>query len=159
MNFALLFLLPVVVAQSDMARPVFADYRVRKVYQGKPAAPVLGGWRDYRTMIRKGAKSPVQFAGHYTVPMWGCGAGCSVAVIVDSISGKIFEVPFTVVELPIAWAKDHPDQERIEFHPDSRLMKINGCPNETNCGFYDYVMEEGKGLKLVRRELLPKELH
>ena len=45
----------------------------------------------------------------------------------------------------------------MEFHPNSRLLKINSCPNGSNCGFYDYVMIDGSGLKLVRKELLPKE--
>jgi hypothetical protein len=49
------------------------------------------------------------------------------------------------------------EQPLIEFHPQSRLFKINGCPNEENCGFYDYVMTEKRGLRLVRKELLPKE--
>ena len=47
--------------------------------------------------------------------------------------------------------------ERMEFHPNSRLLKVNACPNEANCGLYDYVMVEGRGLKLVRKELLPEE--
>jgi hypothetical protein len=34
-------------------------------------------------------------------------------------------------------------------------MKINPCPYEQNCGLYDYEMVEGKGLKLIRKELLP----
>ena len=45
----------------------------------------------------------------------------------------------------------------MEFHPNSRLLKINACPNEQNCGLYDYVMVERKGLKLLRKELLPDE--
>jgi hypothetical protein len=45
----------------------------------------------------------------------------------------------------------------MEFHPNSRLMKIDGCPGEENCGFYDYEMVDGKGLKLLRKELLPKQ--
>ena len=40
--------------------------------------------------------------------------------------------------------------ERMEFHPNSRLRKINACPNEKDCGLYDFVMVEGRGLKLVR---------
>jgi hypothetical protein len=27
----------------------------------------------------------------------------------------------------------------------------NACPNEENCGLYDYEMVEGKGLKLIRK--------
>ena len=45
----------------------------------------------------------------------------------------------------------------MEFHPDSRLLKVNACPNEANCGLYHYVMVEGKGLKLLQKELLPQE--
>jgi hypothetical protein len=37
------------------------------------------------------------------------------------------------------------------------LLKINACPNEENCGLYDYEMIDGKGLKLIRKELLTKE--
>jgi len=44
----------------------------------------------------------------------------------------------------------------MEFYPNSRLLKINGCPNEENCGFYDYEMVNEKGLKLLRVELLPE---
>jgi hypothetical protein len=109
-------------------------------------------------MIRTGAKSPVEFAGHYTVPTWGCGAGCNAFVIVDSITGRVYD-GFVVAELPGAWEEKHFGHlpSRMEFHPHSRLMKINGCPNEKNCGFYDYVMVDGEELKLVRKQLLPKE--
>lgn len=110
-----------------------------------------------RTMIRRGADSDVEFAGHYTVPRWGCGTDCNGFVIVDSVSGKIYD-GFGVEEL-LKWEDAHPDAsvERMDFHPNSRLMKINACINETNCGFYDYVMVDGKGPKLVRKELLPQE--
>jgi hypothetical protein len=43
------------------------------------------------------------------------------------------------------------------YRPSSRLLKINGCPNERNCGFYDYEMVDGKGLRLIQKRLLPKE--
>jgi hypothetical protein len=111
----------------------------------------------YRTAIREGAKSKVEFAGHYTVPRWGCGSGCSMFVIVDSITGKVYD-GFSVADLPPAWTQKHEDQEQMEFRANSRLLKVNGCINEQNCGFYGYEMIEGKGLKLVRKELLPKEV-
>jgi hypothetical protein len=61
------------------------------------------------------------------------------------------------VRLPPKWLENHggEDMKRMEFHPNSRLLKINACPNEVYCGLYDYVMVEGKGLKLARKELLP----
>jgi hypothetical protein len=109
-------------------------------------------------MIRTGADSDVEFAGHHTIPRWGCGTDCNGFVIADSISGKVYD-GFGVAGLPFKWLEKHggEEMERMEFHPDSRLLKINACPNEVNCGLYDYVMVEGKGLKLHRKELLPQE--
>jgi hypothetical protein len=143
---------------SRKPRPEFSDYPVQRIYKGKPAPPVLNkNQRWYRTVIREGTKADVEFAGHYTVPVFGCGTGCSAFYIVDSISGKVYD-GFAASDLPDAWLEKHgPDTKRMEFHPNSRLFKINGCPNDTNCGFYDYVMVSGAGLKLVRKELLPKE--
>lgn len=143
-------------------RPRFGDYAVSQIYQGTPATPTLSTrmQRLFRTMIRNGAKHSVEFAGHYTVPLWGCGAGCTSFAIADSTSGHVYDAPFEVVtELPGAWEEKQNGNlpERIEFHPDSRLMKINGCPNERNCGFYDYLMVDGEGLKLLQKKLLPKE--
>jgi len=143
--------------QHQNSRPDFKDYAVQRVYSGHPAAPKLSKAQlMYRTRIREGAKSKVEFAGHYTVPVWGCGTGCAVFAIVDSITGAVYD-GFSVADLPLAWVEKHEEQPRMEFHPESRLFKINGCPNEENCGFYDYVMTKDKGLKLVRKELLPKE--
>jgi hypothetical protein len=109
-------------------------------------------------MIRNGAKSPVEFAGHYTFPSFGCGSGCSMFYIVDSQNGTVYD-GFSVVELPGSWLEKQTGKlpERMEYHPNSRLIRVSGCPNETNCGFYDYVMVNGKGLKLIRKQLLPKE--
>ncbi len=139
------------------ARPDFKEFAVERIYTGAPAVPKLSrNQRSFRTMIRQGAKSKVEFAGHYTVPRWGCGSGCSTFVILDSITGAVDD-GFNVADLPIAWMEKHGEHERMEFRPNSRLIKINGCINEQNCGFYDYAMIEGKGLRLVRKELLPKE--
>ncbi len=152
-------LFQVVPAQVEKPRPKFSDYPVKEIYRGRPARPIITTeFRSFRTRIREGANSEVDFAGHYTIPRWGCGAFCNAFVFVDSISGKVYE-GLGVSELPLTWEEKHEgeDIERMEFHPDSRLLKINACPGEENCGFYDYVMVDGKGLKLIRKELLPKE--
>lgn len=150
-----------VVAQVASKRPTFNDFSVKQVFHGEPAAPklVTNDQRMFRTRIRDGAKGPVEFAGHYTLPRWGCGAGCNAFVIVDSLTGKIFDVPFTLVDLPYSWVDKHANEphDRMAFRPDSRLMKIDACPNEMDCGLYDYVMVDGKGLELAHKELLPAE--
>ena len=150
---------PLLSAQSIPARPSFDNYPVKQIYKGIPAAPRLDHDQEmFRTMIRRGAASEVQFAGHYTVPQFGCGAECSAFAIVDSITGTVYD-GFTISELPNKWLEKQPGDQplRIQFVSSSRLLKINGCPNETDCGYYDYVMIEGKGLKLVQKWLLPKE--
>jgi hypothetical protein len=154
-----LLLAATATAQELRPRPSFHDFPVAKIWKGKPAAPKLVTEDDrmFRTRIRLGAKVSVEFAGHYTMPRWGCGTSCSVLVIVDSITGKVYE-GVGATDLPFAWLEEHPAEsyERWEFHANSRLLKVNGCPNEENCGFYDYEMVDGKGLRLARRELLPK---
>jgi|SRR6202051_385418 hypothetical protein len=146
-------------AQVEKSRPKFSNYPAKDIYRGQPAQPIVTKeFRSFRTMIRNGTHSDVEFAGHYTVPRWGCGTGCNDFVIVDSISGRVY-AGFGVAELPFKWLEKHGGEEmpRMEFHPNSRLLKINACPNEQNCGLYDYVMVEGKGLKLIDKELLPEE--
>jgi hypothetical protein len=142
------------------ARPRFRDYRVKTIYLGEPAAPIITQEvLAFRTRIRDGATHDVEFAGHYTIPRWGCGAGCNTFMIVDSKSGKVYD-GFGVADLPFEWVKEHGGEDvlpRMEFYPNSRLLQINGCPNEEDCGLYDYEMIEGKGLKPIRIELLPKE--
>lgn len=88
----------------------------------------------------------MQFAGHYTVPKVGCGSGCSGFDIVDSISGKVYG-GFVTADLPSAWLEHPPSEElpRIQVLPSSRLLKINGCIEERDCGYYDYLMVDGKG--------------
>ncbi len=140
-------------------RPRFSDYPVKGIYTGKPApALITKQFQMFHTRIRRGAKSKVEFAGHYTIPRWECGTDCNMFVIVDSKTGQVFNGG-GIVELPFKWIQDYGEESmmRMEFYPDSRLLKINACPNEKDCGLYDYVIVEGKRLKLIRMELLPKE--
>lgn len=142
------------LAQSEKERPKFSAYPVRHIYKGKPARPILSKeQRMFRTTIRLGAKEPVQLAGHYTVPVWGCGSGCTQFAIVDSASGRVFSASFSVSELPGKWIEERGDKfpERMESHPDSRLMKINGCLNEQACGFYDFLMVDGERLVALKK--------
>jgi hypothetical protein len=149
------------IAQSPSTRPSFTDYPVKEIFSGEPAEPKFAT-RDERfmeTRIRRGAKGAVAFAGHYTLPGWGCGAGCIGFAIVDSISGRIYGLPGSLEDLPYQWLNKHEGEshKRIDYRPDSRLMKFDACVNEVDCGFYDYIMVDGEGLKLVRKELLPAE--
>jgi hypothetical protein len=141
-------------------RPSFRTYRVKEIYHGDPATPIITKeFRGFRTRIREGAKSDVEFAGHYTIPRWGCGTDCNGFMIVDSISGRVYD-GFGVAGLPFRLVEERGGDEvipRMEFYPNSRLLKISACPNEEDCGLYDDEMIDETGLKLLRVELLPKE--
>ena len=163
-SFVLLLLIANIelVAQKPSSRPAFEDYPVKEIYRGNAVSPQLSkDQRRYRTVIRTGAKSAVEFAGHYTIPRYGCGTGCNNFYIVDSITGKVYD-GFDVGDLPFEWLEKQFDNlsERMEFHPNSRLLRINACTYGTTaaaCGLYDYVLVDGKGLKLIRKQLLPKK--
>jgi hypothetical protein len=143
------------LAPQATQRAQFHEYSVEKVYTGTPAAPKLTkAHRVFRTRIREGAKEPPNFAGHYRIVTWGCGTWCVEFLIVDSVSGKVQD-GFAVGGFPGRWQEEHQKiPERIEFKRDSRLLRVNGCPNEANCGFYDYLMDGTTGLQLLHVRLL-----
>jgi hypothetical protein len=84
--------LPGNAAANHSSIPSFEQYRVTRIYRGKPAAPVLRTPedREYRIRIRKGASEGPNFAGHYTIIILGCGTQCSSFVTVDAATGRVF---------------------------------------------------------------------
>src|SRR5215469_16568496 len=76
--------------------PQFEDFRVSTLYTG-PHAPVNlrsnPEAHTYRTRLREGAKTPVNFAGHYIVVGWGCGTECGSYMLIDATNGNVFDGP------------------------------------------------------------------
>jgi len=116
--------------------PTFDQYPVRAIYRGPVAAPDV--MRDpesrlFRTMIRRGAKRGPNFAGHYTLVFWGCGAGCVAVAIVDAQSGKVFHPDnlSTIDNINVAYEElEPPDGELVKFRRDSKLLVVMGGINE-----------------------------
>jgi hypothetical protein len=144
--------LAVVKAQVKEREPVWAlkfqDFSVMDVFKGRPAQPILTkDNRAFRTRIRYGAAKGPNFAGHYTVVGWGCGAGCVANMLVDSATGRVYNMPYGSISMDAA--------ERNYVGPvyqlKSRLFIADGCPNEgiTNCGTYYYEWTANK-FKLLR---------
>jgi hypothetical protein len=75
--------------------PRFAEFKVEKVFNGKPAPPVLlrPEERRFRTVLREGANAGPNFAGHYTIVEWGCGTECWQAAVVDAETGRVYPSP------------------------------------------------------------------
>ena len=122
----LLCLIPLLLIRDAKAQnsslPRFEDYPVSQLFKGKPA-PV--GLRThpranlFRTMLREGAKQGANFAGHYTVVMWGCGSDCMEVAIVDAKTGRVYFAPFIVTP-----------SMKADYRINSRLLVQN--PPERN---------------------------
>lgn len=82
---------PVSFAQKP--EPRFENYSA-DVYAGKPAPLNLRSHRlarMYRTSIREQLhEEGINFAGHYTLAVMGCGTGCSIVAIVDARNGHAY---------------------------------------------------------------------
>jgi hypothetical protein len=61
-----------------------------------------GACVPHRTMTP--AASGPNFAGHYTLARWGCGAGCVTVAVIDMTTGAVQFPPFSIED---AWKADH----------------------------------------------------
>ncbi|WP_454872264.1 hypothetical protein [Paraburkholderia xenovorans] len=118
---------PVESKQATVPRLKFADAPARK----------------YRTVIRDAASQPVNFAGHYVLATWGCGSGCIMAAAIDSKSGRVNSLPFTVSNWPMDVT------EPLSYRTNSCLLVVRGSRNEsTDRGTYYYAFD-GKAFTLI----------
>ena len=118
------------VAQKAEA-PRFEDYSA-DVYAGKPAPVNLRSHsmaRMYRTRIREQLnEAGINFAGHYTIAVMGCGTGCSITAIVDARNGNAY-FPRVLAGWYVEPGLDLAEGEDVRtFRTDSRLLKITGAP-------------------------------
>lgn len=111
--------------------PRFKDYVVYERYTGRQVAPKLKPGTDawyFRTRIREAARQKPNFAGHYILARWGCGAECLESAIIDVTTGKVYMVDFTVCCLFSNPALAN--TELIDFRLNSQLIIFNGLLNE-----------------------------
>jgi hypothetical protein len=166
----------------------FQNYPPDSGFSGPTAEPrFITAWsQEYRTRIRLGAASREgfwrgskysetpgpNFAGHYRVANWGCGAGCLMMVVVDLKTGAIYSPPMPagapginqigIPNLGTGWGD-------FDFRADSRLFIMKTCPwgspdpssplyrRRGFCGT-SYFVIECRGFRLMQRvaeELLP----
>jgi hypothetical protein len=134
-----------------LAAPTFEEFKVPEKFTGTPASPVLRTkmQRNFRTVILEAAKQGPNFAGHYTLAEWGCGAGCVSLAIVDNRNGQTFDGPFSILGYDLSYNYD--GEEQLEYKVDSRLIVARGCPGEKDCGtyYYEWAADQFKLLKKV----------
>src|SRR5262249_23466498 len=86
------------VAQSpkhqDIVLPRFEDYPSLKVFTGHPAPVLVGSARYgsmFRTRLSNGARKGPNFAGAFTVVVWGCASSAQIVALFDAMSGELSE--------------------------------------------------------------------
>jgi hypothetical protein len=105
---------------------------------------VAKGWGVFRDGKEKVGPN---FAGHYIVVQWGCGTSCVMMVIVDALTGKIYDIPLGFgreggqrIVLPMVGLSP----AEVAFRLRSRLWKMNACLDQpynehSLCYAYYYV--------------------
>lgn len=126
---------------------VFEQYAVTERYTGKVARPVLATVKDrqYRTRLREAADGKPNFAGHYIVTVFGCGASCVMGAVLDATTGRVSWFPFTVC----CWSSTGDDFKPVEYRLDSKLIAFRGMRDEAGKeGVYFYKLEDGKFIEV-----------
>lgn len=116
------------------APPRFASYpakveQIRKIPQLRLTTSQV---RRYRTELREASNHPPDFAGHYILANWGCGASCVLAAAIDAKTGAVTLFPFTVSNWPLDVT------EPLTYKQDSRLLLVQGSRNEKGSGTAAY---------------------
>jgi hypothetical protein len=106
-------------------QPKFSDFPA-EVYTGKVAKPILdtADKRNFRTRINEAAKGKPDFAGHFIMVKWGCGASCLGGAVLDAETGAVEFLPWSVC------CSSNFDLEPLDYHANSRLLIANGMLNE-----------------------------
>jgi hypothetical protein len=124
--------------------PLFKDYPVSETFTGKNAPLVLKREdTSFRTRLREAAKEKPNFAGHYIVAAWGCGAECLMGAAIDAKTGRVIWFPHTIC----CWGASVDQKfEPIEYRLNSSLIVFSGLRNEKegDNGAHFYKLENGK---------------
>ena len=127
--------------------PAFARYPAGPSWQGKPATPVLAtpSARLFRTQLRTQSVGKPDFAGHYKIASWGCGAPCIDWGMVDLKTGHVVmgdrygDVDHMYVMADV-----------LVYRPDSRLFVIIGAPSEKpERRGYTYLLWTGRSFRQI----------
>lgn len=128
-----------------LAPPQFADFPAQGTAAKKAALRLVDAKSQrYASILRAAAKRDPNFAGHYILASWGCGASCVMAAAIDAKTGLVTWLPFTVCCWNMAI------NEPLEFRPSSRLLIVHGSRNEQGDGdethYYEFHNNKFKGL-------------
>ncbi|MCG2583522.1 hypothetical protein [Massilia sp. TS11] len=118
-------LLLVLLATAVQAEPKFSEFPAER-FSGATARVRLSDQksREYASALRASAKRRPDFAGHFVLATWGCGASCVMGAAIDAKNGVVTWIPFTVC----CWSDSR--SSPIEYQRDSRLLVVHGLRDE-----------------------------
>ena len=149
-NVPLRILLALTAAWTASAQtPRFEDYPVPEIFKGTPTPPIIATpqQRLFRTRIREGVakgdgvmrdgkeQPGPNFAGHYFVISWHCGAPCEMDPIVDAVTGRVYSPPLSQGLMVPQITPSGPDpcpqfgSAILEFRLNSKLMIVEANPD------------------------------
>lgn len=107
--------------------PRFEDFPAKQVFTGTNRLLLRSpdDWL-FRTRLRDAARRRPDFAGHYVLARWGCGAMCQSVAIIDVRSGRVTWTPGSIC----CWTSEDNSIEPVQFRPDSSLLVLTGLRNE-----------------------------
>jgi hypothetical protein len=138
----------------NIRTPQFADYDIlENVYNGKPSPVVLRSQadRDFRTRLRDASKEPANFAGEYSLAIWGCGTSCLMGAAVQLKTGNVIFMPGTISN----WKGEG---DPISFQLKSRLLIASGYINEKGKYGKHYYEFTGHAFKHIKTVISPSVL-
>ena len=97
----------------------FDNYQIKEIFKGKPASIDFSSDPDakrFKTRLTTGIKEGANFAGHYSIILWGCGTNCQQIAIVNTKKGKI-----------CAWLDSCGD---VQYKLNSYLLIVNPFEDE-----------------------------
>ena len=113
------------ISENSYCQEAFENYNV-KVYQGKLKEPNFDSNKEAKkfiTRIKEECKNGINFGGHYTLIIIGCGTACQLGILVDRKTGIIYKG--IVTELGSSFKKNsnlfikNIESEKYEFDQES----------------------------------------
>lgn len=152
----LLLALPAWPAPREPSPLRFEDFPVGPAYAGRNHLVLKEGDVRWRTRLRWTMGQKPDFAGHYVLASWGCGAECVMGAAVDVRTGAVIWLPGSLC----CWYSDEQatpdDVEPLRFRLDSRLLVLTGRRNERDGdgGTHFFAIEDGRFVHL--RDVPPR---
>ena len=149
------------ITYAETTAPSFRDFQAKERFTGSPAPVEITSHPKagrFRTVLRRGAKSGPNFAGHFTIVTWGCGTACQEFAIVDAKTGRVY---FPSSIRLNAYQMVHDETEPFQYRKDSNLLIIAGSPDdeEDKLGlfYYEWTGHDFKLIQEVKRTFEPKK--